>query len=75
VVAVGPGNSGSGSSMSRHLAADEVKVGQCLRAGLRPGVSWLRPSFLEEEAAHEGGGGARQTAPSGGTQWTGERRW
>jgi hypothetical protein len=28
-----------------------------------------------EEVAHEGVGGAQQTAPSGGTQWIGERRW
>jgi hypothetical protein len=51
VVVVGPGNGGSGSSMWRHLAADVVEGGRWLRSG-------LRPSLLEEEAAHEGVGGA-----------------
>jgi hypothetical protein len=74
-VAVGPGNSRSGSSMSRHSVVDKVKGGQWLRAGLQPGGSRLRLSLLEEEVAHEGVGGAQQTAPSGGTQWIGERRW
>jgi hypothetical protein len=74
-VAVGPGNSRCGSSMSRHSAADEVEGGQWLRAGPQPGGSRLRLSLLEEEVAHEGVGGTRQTAPGGGTQWIGEHWW
>jgi hypothetical protein len=31
--------------------------------------------LLEEEAAHEGISDARQTAPGGGTRWTGEQWW
>jgi hypothetical protein len=58
MVAVVLGNGGSGSSMWRHLVADEVHSGRWLRAGLQPGGSRLRLSLLEEEAAHKGIGEA-----------------